>query len=57
MLIVSTIAFVWRFNDPNVMVDPRGIRLLYPVLVLALAPMVSIIGWYGATMTFPIEKD
>lgn len=57
MLTVSTAAFVWRFNDPQVMIDPRGIRLLYPLLVLALAPMVSIIGGYGATMTFPIEKD
>jgi len=56
MLIVSIIAFVWRLNDPGVMIDPRGIRLLYPVLVLSLAPMVTIIGWYGATMTFPIEK-
>ena len=57
MLAVAAIAFVWRFSDPNVMIDPRGFRLLYPALVLALAPMVSVIGWYGATMTFPIEKD
>jgi len=57
MLTVSIIAFVWRFLDPNVMTDLKGIRLLYPILVLALAPMVSVIGWYGANMTFPIEKD
>ena len=57
MLTVSVIAFVWRCVDPNVMIDLHGIRLLYPILVLTLAPMVSVIGWYGATMTFPIEKD
>jgi predicted heme/steroid binding protein/uncharacterized membrane protein len=57
MLTVSTVAFVWRIMAPEVMIDPQGIRLLYPVLVFALAPMVSVIGWYGATMTFPIEKD
>ena len=57
MLAVAIIAFVWRFNEPDVMIDPRGLRLLYPILVFALAPMVSIIGWYGATMTFPIEKE
>ena len=57
MLTVSIIAFVWRCIDPSVMVDLHVIRLLYPILVLALAPMVSVIGWYGATMTFPIEKD
>jgi hypothetical protein len=39
------------------MTDLQGIRLLYPIIVLSLAPLVSIIGWYGATMTFPIEKD
>jgi predicted heme/steroid binding protein/uncharacterized membrane protein len=57
MLAVSIIAFVWRCVDPSVMIDLHGIRLLYPILVLALAPVVSVIGWYGATMTFPIEKD
>jgi predicted heme/steroid binding protein/uncharacterized membrane protein len=57
MLVLTTIAFVWRLFRPEVMVDPHGIRLLYPIMVLSLAPIVSIIGWYGATMTFPIEKD
>lgn len=57
MLAVCTMAFVWRLLDPGVMVAVQGARLLYPVLVFSLAPMVSIIGWYGATMTFPIEKD
>jgi predicted heme/steroid binding protein/uncharacterized membrane protein len=57
MLAVSAIAFIWRLATPDLMLDLRGIRLLYPTLVLSLAPMVSIIGWYGATMTFPIEKE
>jgi predicted heme/steroid binding protein/uncharacterized membrane protein len=57
MLTLCTIAFIWRFNAPDLMVDLQGIRLLYPMMVLALAPLVSIIGWYGATMTFPIDKD
>ena len=57
MLAVCTAAFVWRLFDPDVMVALQGVRLLYPILVFSLAPMVSIIGWYGATMTFPIEKE
>lgn len=57
MLVLCSVAFFWRLSHPDVMVDPQGIRLLYPVIVLSLAPIVSIIGWYGATMTFPIEKD
>ena len=57
MLVLSAIAFVWRFVNPEVMTDPQGGRILYPLIVLALAPIISVIGWYGATMTFPIEKD
>jgi predicted heme/steroid binding protein/uncharacterized membrane protein len=57
MLALCTIAFLWRFNNPGLMLDLQGIRLLYPIIVMSLAPLVTIIGWYGATMTFPIEKD
>ena len=57
MLVLAGAAFVWRLASPEVALDPRGMRLLYPIMVLALAPIVSVIGWYGATMTFPIEKD
>ena len=57
MLVLAIVACVWRVASPEVAVAPQGIRLLYPIIVLALAPIVSVIGWYGATMTFPIEKD
>jgi predicted heme/steroid binding protein/uncharacterized membrane protein len=57
MLIVSIVAFIWRLNDPSVLDHPAGINILYLILVLSLFPMVSILGWFGATMTFPIEKD
>jgi hypothetical protein len=57
MLVLCSLAFFWRLSHPDVMVDPQGIRLLYPIIVLSLAPIVSIVGWFGATLTFPIEKD
>lgn len=57
MLALAGIAFLWRCINPELMTDPRGVSLLYPAIVLALAPIVAVIGWYGATMTFPIEKD
>ena len=57
LLIVAVILFLWRLNDPGVMFSLKGINLLYLLLSLALVPMVSILGWYGATMTFPLEKD
>jgi predicted heme/steroid binding protein/uncharacterized membrane protein len=54
---LATILFIWRLNDPLVMANPDGPNLLYLLLVLSLVPMISILGWYGATMTFPIEKE
>ena len=56
LLIVAIILFFWRLNDPEVMDGVQSSNLLYLLLVLALVPMVSIVGWFGATMTFPIEK-
>ena len=57
MLVLCSVAFFWRLSHPDVMTDLQGIRMLYPIIVLSLAPIVSIVGWYGATMTFPIEKE
>jgi hypothetical protein len=34
-----------------------GLSVLYLALVLSLSIMVTIIGWFGASMTFPVEKD
>jgi uncharacterized membrane protein len=56
LLIVAIILFFWRLNDPEVMDGFQSSNLLYLLLVLALVPMVSIVGWFGATMTFPLEK-
>jgi hypothetical protein len=57
MVVIAVIAFIWRINDPQVMHYLQGINVLYFILVLSLIPLVSIIGWFGATMTFPIEKE
>jgi len=57
LFILAVVLFVWRFMDPTVLTAPHGANLLYLVLDAALMPIVSIIGWYGATMTFPLEKD
>jgi predicted heme/steroid binding protein/uncharacterized membrane protein len=57
MLADAIIVFVWRIKDPRVLENLQGINIAYLLLVLALIPMVAIIGWYGATMTFPLEKD
>jgi predicted heme/steroid binding protein/uncharacterized membrane protein len=57
MLATASVVFVWRMANPNVLDTLRGASLIYLVLVLALAIMVTVIGWNGAAMTFPIEKE
>jgi hypothetical protein len=39
------------------MTGPQGANTVYLFLVLSFVPMVSVIGWFGATMTFPVEKE
>ena len=57
LLAVSTIAFFWRLLSAEVMVSLTGAGYLYLLLVLSLLPLVTVIGWFGASLTFPIEKE
>lgn len=57
MLATATIIFVWRFAVPDVLENFTGLSSIYLLLVLSLGLMVTIIGWFGASMTFPVEKD
>ena len=55
LLVTQIIIFVWRISDPNVLDSIQGASILYLLLVLALIPMITVIGWFGASMTFPVE--
>jgi predicted heme/steroid binding protein/uncharacterized membrane protein len=57
MLATSAVLFVWRLNVPNILDAVSGEGLLYILLVLSLAAMVTVVGWNGASMTFPVEKE
>ena len=57
LFILALILFIWRLTNPLVVTSPEGPNLLYLLLVLSLVPIISILGWFGATMTFPIEKE
>jgi predicted heme/steroid binding protein/uncharacterized membrane protein len=56
LLAVALIAFIWRLLSPDVLLSFTGPGSIYFVLILSLIPVVSVIGWYGAKLTFPIEK-
>ena len=49
-------AFVWRLKVPDIMDSLHGINLLYLGLVISFFPMVTVIGWFGAHLTFPTHK-
>jgi len=57
LLITAMVAFVWRLLNPEVMVSLQGINYIYLLLILSLLPMVTVLGWFGAAMTFPVEKE
>lgn len=57
LLAVSAALFVWRLRRPEILDQLSGAGLLYILLVLSLSAMVTVIGWFGAKMTFPVEKE
>ncbi len=57
LLGIEIIAFVWRMAAPNILNPFRPASWAYLALILAVFPLVSVIGWYGASLTFPIEKE
>lgn len=57
LFLISLITFTWRMSRPDILDTLIGPGFLYLLLVLSLAPLVIVIGWFGAQLTFPFEKD
>jgi len=55
--VISVLIFIWRITVPDILHAPGAPHMIYLLLVLSLVPIVTFIGWFGATMTFPIEKE
>ena len=56
LLAIGIVMFAWRLSVPEVMTAKEGADTVYLLLSLCLFPLISVIGWYGATMTFPLEE-
>ena len=56
MLVVSLTALFWREMTPDILTRLRDASFIYLLLIFSLCPMISVIGWQGAKLTFPIEK-
>jgi predicted heme/steroid binding protein/uncharacterized membrane protein len=49
-------AFVWRLKDPHIFDSFGWSSTLYFLLILFMFIVVFVIGWFGANLTFPIER-
>lgn len=56
LTLLGIILFVWRFSSPEIILAGTGSRTVYILLLVTLLPLVSVIGWYGASLTFPGAK-
>jgi len=54
---VQIASFAWRIAVPDILTCHGYITIPYVMLILSLAGIVTVIGWFGAMLTFPIEKD
>jgi predicted heme/steroid binding protein/uncharacterized membrane protein len=57
LFVTSLIAFTWRVSAPHILHAFTVASVIYFLLILAFIPLVVIIGWYGANLTFPLERD
>ena len=53
LITLILVVFMWRILVPDIMLQPSGARIIYLFLSLALTPIVTVLGWFGAKMTFP----
>jgi predicted heme/steroid binding protein/uncharacterized membrane protein len=57
LFVTGLIVFFWRFKNPLILEHVASYDFVYLFLLFLLAPLVLTIGWFGATMTFPIHRD
>jgi hypothetical protein len=53
----SILAFIYRVLNPEILLSFSGGSILYLLLVFSLIPIVTVVGWFGAALTFPLNKD
>jgi len=53
LILLLLTLFMWRLLFPDIMLRPSTARIIYMMLTLALPVVVTVLGWFGAKMTFP----
>jgi predicted heme/steroid binding protein/uncharacterized membrane protein len=57
LFLVAITIFAWRLLNPDILASFQLPSLVYAGLVVAVAPLVAVIGWYGGTLSFPLERE
>jgi predicted heme/steroid binding protein/uncharacterized membrane protein len=57
LLVVAVVPFLLRIQSPSGFAAASWEGIIYFLLLLTLVPMVSVIGWYGGSLTFPLEGN
>jgi predicted heme/steroid binding protein/uncharacterized membrane protein len=56
MFVIEVVIFIWRILTPGILDSIHTGSIIYFLLVLSLIPIITVIGWFGASLTFPVEK-
>jgi predicted heme/steroid binding protein/uncharacterized membrane protein len=56
LLPMAVIAFIWRWKVPGILDVVTPAYGIYLLLLCSLPLLVSLIGWFGAQLTFPLHK-
>jgi hypothetical protein len=54
--VFSILAFLCRLLNPEILLSFGGWSILYLLLVFSLIPIVTVVGWFGAALTFPLGE-
>ena len=49
-------AFVWRIAEPDILVSMSLRGVVYVMLLSSLFILVAVVGWFGASLTFPVKR-
>ncbi|HOD98487.1 MAG TPA: cytochrome b5 domain-containing protein [Syntrophales bacterium] len=57
LLAVALGSFLLRLQSPKGFAAASWEGVIYFLLLLALVPIVAVIGWHGGSLTFPVEGE
>jgi uncharacterized membrane protein len=55
LLATALAAFIWGLLQPDILDNLHGGNLIYLLLIILLTPLVTVIGYFGGMITFPLE--